>query len=58
MASKCGLRKETKFPAKKAFAQSSSRSLDAEYGIRVAGQLKALNSEFLALHAALEDPEP
>jgi len=43
---------------KKKVVQSSSRSLDAEYGIRVAGQLKALNSEFLALHAALEDPEP
>ena len=58
MAGKCGLRKETEVPVKKKVVQSSSRSLDAEYGIRVAGQLKALNSEFLALHAALEDPEP
>ena len=58
MAGKCGLRKEAEVSVKKAVAQSSSRSLDAEYGIRVAGQLKALNSEFLALHAALEDPEP
>jgi len=43
---------------KKAVAQSSSRSLDAEYGIRVVGQLKALNSEVLAFQAALENPEP
>ena len=58
MACKWGLRKEAEVSLKKAVAQSISRSLDAEYGIRVAGQLKALNSEFLALHAALEDPEP
>ncbi|MCH2127884.1 MAG: hypothetical protein MK179_02010 [Pirellulaceae bacterium] len=58
MAGKCGLRKEAEVSVKKAVAQSSSRSLDAEYGIRVVGQLKALNSEVLAFQAALENPEP